>query len=62
MPFAVILNKADKLTRGKQNESKFRLQRILDEMNIEVPIIITSAEEKKGIEDIRSIITEFSGN
>lgn len=62
MPFAVILNKADKLSRNKQNQSKFRLQRILSEMNIEVPVIIVSAEKKsEGINDIQSIITEFAG-
>lgn len=60
MPFAVILNKADKLTRNHQNQSKFRLQRILEEMNIEVPVILSSAEKNKGVEEIQSIITEFS--
>lgn len=60
MPFAVILNKADKLSRNKQNQSKFRLQRILNEMNIEVPILIASAEKNDGIDDIQSIITEFA--
>lgn len=61
MPFAVILNKTDKLSRNKQNQSKFRLQRILSEMNIEVPVILSSAEKHKGIDEIRSLILEFSG-
>lgn len=61
MPFAVVLNKADKLSRNKQNQSKFRLQRILSEMNIEVPVMIASAEKKTGVNEIQSIITEFSG-
>ncbi len=59
MPFAVVLTKADKLTRNKQNQSKFRLQRILDEMNIEVPIIIASSEKRTGIDDIKAITNEF---
>lgn len=62
LPFAVVLNKADKLTRNHQNQSMFRLKRILDDMNIEVPVIITSAESKRGIDDVQSIITEFSGH
>jgi len=62
MPFGVILNKADKISRNKQNQSKSRLQRILDEMNIEVPIIITSAEKKEGIDEIRDLISEFAGH
>lgn len=61
MPFAVILNKADKLTRNHQNQSKFRLQRILSEMNIEVPVMVASAEKNTGVDEIQSIITEFSG-
>lgn len=62
MPFAVILNKADKLSRNKQNQSKFRLQRILNEMNIEVPIMIASAEKNNGIKEIQTIINEFAAD
>ncbi len=60
MPFAVILNKADKLSRNKQNQSKLRLQRILEEMNIEVPIMLSSAEKGDGMDEIRDIISEFA--
>lgn len=59
MPFAVILTKADKLTRNKQNQSKFRLQHILNEMNIEVPIVVASSEKRNGIEDIQNLTNEF---
>ncbi len=59
MPFAVILTKADKLTRNKQNQSKFRLQGILNEMNIEVPIVVASSEKRNGIEDIQDLTNEF---
>lgn len=59
MPFAVILSKADKLTRNKQNQSKFRLNRILDEMNIEVPIVVASSEKRQGMEEIKALANEF---
>lgn len=59
MPFAVILTKADKLTRNNQNQSKFRLRRILNEMNIEVPIVVASSEKRNGIEDIQNLTNEF---
>lgn len=59
MPFAVILNKADKISRNKQNQSRFRLKGILDEMNIEVPIIVASSEKITGIDDIRELASEF---
>ena len=60
LPFAVVLSKADKLSYNKQQQSKFRLQRILDEMNIEVPIIVSSTKDKKGIGEVKQLITEFA--
>lgn len=59
MPFCVVLTKADKLSRNKQNQSKFRLESILDEMNIRVPIVIVSSEKREGIEEIQNLINEF---
>lgn len=59
MPFIVILSKADKLTRNKQNQSKFRLQKILDEMNIEVPIVVASSEKKQGMDATKQLINDF---
>lgn len=60
LPFAVILSKADKLSYNKQQQSKFRLKQILDEMNIEVPIIISSTKDKKGIGEVKELISEFA--
>jgi len=60
LPFAVVLSKADKLSYNKQQQSKFRLQRILDEMNIEVPTIVSSTKDKKGIGEVKELITEFA--
>ncbi len=60
LPFCVVLTKSDKLSRNKQNQSKFRLEGILDEMNIEVPIVVSSSQNKMGTEEIRNLISEFS--
>ncbi len=60
MPFAVILNKADKLSKNKRQQSRARLQRILDEMNIEVPVVLSSAEKKSGVGEVRDLIGEFA--
>lgn len=60
MPFCVLLTKSDKLSRNKQNQSKFRLQKILNEMNIEVPIVVSSSEDRTGMEEIRELISEFA--
>lgn len=59
MPFCVVLSKADKLNRNHQNQSKFRLERILEEMNIQVPIVVVSSEKRNGIEEIQNLINEF---
>ncbi|MEL7832591.1 ribosome biogenesis GTP-binding protein YihA/YsxC [Fodinibius sp. Rm-B-1B1-1] len=60
LPFSIVLTKADKLSYNKQQQSKFRLKRILDEMNIEVPIIVSSTKDNKGIGEVKELITEFA--
>ncbi|HKJ44650.1 MAG TPA: ribosome biogenesis GTP-binding protein YihA/YsxC [Balneolales bacterium] len=59
LPFSIIMTKADKLSKNKQQKSLARLKHILDDMNIEVPIVISSAHTRKGTEEILSIIEEF---
>lgn len=60
LPFIVVLTKGDKLSHNKRQQSKARVKRILDEMNIEVPIVISSVKDKVGISDIKKLITEFT--
>ncbi|MDZ7689849.1 MAG: ribosome biogenesis GTP-binding protein YihA/YsxC [Balneolaceae bacterium] len=59
LPFCVVLTKSDKLSRNKQNQSKFRLEDILDDMNIEVPIIVSSSENSTGTDQLRTLISDF---
>lgn len=59
MPFSVIMTKADKLSNNKLASSKKRVKQVLDEMNIEVPIVPCSAETGRGIDELRSLIKEF---
>lgn len=59
LPFMVVLSKGDKLSHNKRQQSKARLKRILDEMNIEVPIVISSVEDKIGIGEVKTLISEF---
>lgn len=58
-PFTVVLNKADKISKNKLTSSKKRLENILTQMNIEVPIIPCSAVTRDGIEELQALITEF---
>ena len=60
LPFIVVLTKGDKISHNKRQQSRARLKRILDEMNIEVPIVISSAEKKLGIDEVKELINEFS--
>lgn len=61
LPFIVILTKGDKISHNKRQQSKARVKRILDEMNIEVPIVVSSAEKNTGIGDLKKLIKEFTG-
>lgn len=59
MPFVVVLTKADKLSRNKRKQSEMRLRGILDEMNIVVPTVIVSSEEREGIDEVGELLDEF---
>lgn len=59
-PFAILLTKADKISNNKLNTSLSGVQQILEEMNIDVPVIPCSAQSGKGIEEIRNLILEFT--
>ena len=59
-PFAILLTKADKISNNKLKTSFAAIRRVLEEMNIEVPVIPCSAQSGKGIEEIRSLILEFT--
>ncbi|WP_340106056.1 ribosome biogenesis GTP-binding protein YihA/YsxC [Rhodohalobacter sp. 8-1] len=59
LPFSVLLTKADKISNNKLGQSKQRVINVMRDMNIEVPVIPCSAETGRGIDEIRSLITEF---
>lgn len=59
MPFAVILTKSDKLSKNKQNQSSARTRKILSIMNIDVPVIVCSAESGNGIAELETLIQDF---
>ncbi len=58
-PFAVVLSKADKLSKNKANQAKAKVRRILKEMNIEVPILPYSSSSRAGVPEIEALIKEF---
>jgi len=59
MPFAVILTKADKLSKNKLTQSVAHTRKVLGSMNIEVPLIPSSADSGSGIEEVQKLIHDF---
>lgn len=60
IPFVVLLSKADKLSKNKLAGSKSAVIHLLNEMNIDVPVIPCSVETGLGMDEARSVIQEFS--
>ena len=57
LPFAVVLTKADKLSRNQQNKqvSVLRRQLALPE---DVPMLVTSSEKREGFDALRKLSTQ----
>ncbi len=60
LPFAVVLTKADKLSRGKQAQMRSKIRKQLD-LPKEVEILTTSSEKNEGIEELRQFIASACG-
>lgn len=57
LPFAVVLTKADKLSRNQQNKQVAVLRRQLA-LPEDVPMLVTSSEKRKGFDALRKLITQ----
>ena len=51
IPFCIILNKSDKISKNKIIQQKAAVSGLLDDMNIEVPIFTVSAQTPETIDD-----------
>lgn len=60
LSFAVVLTKADKLSKNKANQQAARIRKQLD-LPKEVKILMTSSEKNEGIDDLRRFIAESCG-
>ena len=61
LPYAVVLTKADKLSKQKAMSQKKTISKQLN-LSEEVPVLITSSEKKQGLEDLRKLIVEHVQN
>lgn len=57
LPFAVVLTKADKLSRNQQNKQVSVLRRQLT-LPEDVPMLVTSSEKREGFDVLRKLITQ----
>ncbi len=60
MTFCILMSKSDKLSNNKLAKSKQEVKKVLEEMNIEVPILAFSSTSKRGIEEVKELISEFT--
>jgi len=59
IPHLLALTKADKLSNNKRVQSKRRVERLLEGVGLELPIVLTSAKTNRGIPELRNWITTF---
>lgn len=57
LPFAVVLTKADKLSKNQQNKQVALLRRQLA-LPDDVPMLVTSSEKKIGFDNLRKLIEQ----
>ena len=57
LPFAVVLTKADKLSKNQQNKQAALLRRQLA-LPDDVPMLVTSSEKKIGFDSLRKLIEQ----
>lgn len=60
LPFAIVLTKADKLSRQQQMKQKAALKKQLA-LSPDVPLVVTSSAKGDGIDELRRVIEEALG-
>jgi GTP-binding protein len=60
LPYLVVLSKADKVSRNESLKRKKEVEKLLGDMNIEVPVLPVSAETKRGLSSLAEYILEFT--
>ena len=58
LPFAVVLTKADKLSKAQQNRQRAVISKALD-LPKDTPLVVTSSAKGDGIDDLRKLITQY---
>jgi len=61
VPYLIALTKADKLSNNQRQQSIARTKKVLANMGLDVPIIATSSETKRGVNELWQWITALTG-
>lgn len=59
LAYIILLTKTDKLNQKEKHHAKVGVQKVLDELQWEVPIIMTSSEKRIGKREIWDYINNF---
>lgn len=59
LPFAIVLTKADKLSKQQINKQRAAIRKALSlPRDREIPIIVTSSENGQGVDELRTLIAK----
>ncbi|MDG5768101.1 ribosome biogenesis GTP-binding protein YihA/YsxC [Balneolales bacterium ANBcel1] len=59
IPFCVVANKADKISKNRQQQQKSSIQKLIKEMNIDVPVFTSSAGKPETLDPLQAFIGDF---
>ena len=61
VPYLVVLTKTDKLSGNQRARSRAEIEAVLEKAALEVPMIFTSARDKRGREELLGWIEDLAG-
>ena len=61
VPYLLVLTKADKLSGNQRARSRATLENVLKKAALEAPVIVTSAKDKRGRDELLQWIEDLTG-
>ncbi len=61
VPYVVVLTKVDKLSGNARSRSRAALEQVLAQAALEVPVVLTSAKDGRGREELLAWIGDLAG-
>lgn len=60
VPYLIVMSKTDKLSHNKLKMSRKRLEALLDQMGLELPIVMASVKDKRGRDELWTWIQDVA--